>query len=192
MVRAIKGLAILIAAVAAYNLPPLPGHRVLFLGDSITAQWDVRLYFPYLTTFNRGVDGWTSAQILGITPEALLFHPDVVVVEMGVNDMRADNASAFSVVENIVQVVRLSRQNGSRVIVLDVPSTYGAARTKHTGPVTILRLNRVLQSLADIEGYTFVPVFESFTEASTRDGLHPNAAGYGLLRDALQGELWTN
>jgi lysophospholipase L1-like esterase len=69
--------------------PADDGHPLLeFFGDSRALMWG-KPTVPGYTVTNRGVGWQTTAQILGrVERDVIDLHPDVVVVEAGVNDLK--------------------------------------------------------------------------------------------------------
>ena len=62
-------------------------HRVVFLGDSITAEGDWSGWFPELDAINLGVAGDTTDHVLGRLAEVVSADPDEVVLLIGTNDL---------------------------------------------------------------------------------------------------------
>jgi lysophospholipase L1-like esterase len=68
--------------------PPSGRPLLVFFGDSRALMWG-RPNVPGYTVANRGIGWQTTAQILGrIDRDLIPLHPDVVVVEAGVNDLK--------------------------------------------------------------------------------------------------------
>lgn len=65
----------------------LSAKKVVFFGDSRAQQWtppQVNAQF-----LNLGINGQTTAQILGRIPQLSKQNPDIVVIQAGVNDLKA-------------------------------------------------------------------------------------------------------
>jgi len=61
--------------------------RIVFFGDSRIYQWEPLPYMPQCELINRGIPGETTAQsLLRIERDLILLKPDIVVIELGVND----------------------------------------------------------------------------------------------------------
>jgi lysophospholipase L1-like esterase len=110
--------------------PPVtpPRRRVVFFGDSRAQMWISPPDSPELQFVNRGVGNQTSAQVLArFDVEIPPLHPDVLVIEVGVNDLKAiplfpaRHAEIVATVEsNVRELVRRSRALGARVILVTV------------------------------------------------------------------------
>lgn len=98
------------------------GIRVLLLGDSRMAEWP-ELPANYYT-INAGAPAETTAQIL-LGARAVLDSekPDVVVIQAGINDLKAIGVSPADAVEiktncfrNLCELVALARERQAKVI----------------------------------------------------------------------------
>jgi lysophospholipase L1-like esterase len=77
---------------AERSTPPPPGDRpvLLFFGDSRALMWTAPVDLPEWTILDRGIGQQTTAQILlRFDADVPSLHPAVVVLEAGVNDLKA-------------------------------------------------------------------------------------------------------
>lgn len=105
-----------------------PGQtRVVFLGDSRAAAWTS----PDLSRYefvNRGINGETSAQtLLRFTEHVRSLQPDVVVIQVGVNDLKTialfperRESIIANCQANIRQIVEDAKNLGAVVIVTTI------------------------------------------------------------------------
>ena len=118
--------------VAISNSPVQFDSTVLLLGDSRMAQW----HLPQLAGWrvvNAGTGGLTTGQLRLCAPKLLdEFHPDAVVVEVGINDLkylglRPEMASQIVslAASNLTAVVQECVARHCKVIVLE---TWPASR----------------------------------------------------------------
>jgi lysophospholipase L1-like esterase len=76
------------AAKAWPPAPPISARcRVVVLGDSRARQWSTPAAETNLDWINRGLDGQSTAQVRGRWRQILAVQPDVVVLQVGVNDL---------------------------------------------------------------------------------------------------------
>ena len=161
---------------------------VLLLGDSRMAQWEL----PQLAGWrvvNAGAGGLTTGQLRLAAPKLLdEFHPDAVVLEAGINDLKfigLRTASSQQIVSlaasNLNTVVRECAANHCEVIVLETwpagqPDLARRFIWSARIPPAVVALNAQLQHLNSAgQG---IRVVDLFKEA----GLKPEA---GLYRDTL-------
>ncbi|HEY8088876.1 MAG TPA: GDSL-type esterase/lipase family protein [Polyangiaceae bacterium] len=105
-----------------------PRRRVVLLGDSRAQMWISPPDTPELQFVNRGVGNQTSAQVLArFDVEVPPLHPDFLVIEVGVNDLKAiplfpgrRDEIVRDAEDNVRELVRRSRALGARVILATV------------------------------------------------------------------------
>lgn len=174
------------------NLP-----NVVFLGDSITNNWYNNTSFLKDYGFvNMGVSGQTTGQMLQrMGSQVLAAVPDLVVFLGGVNDI-AENDGPVSdnfVIRSIGKIASMARENGAGVVlcsILPINEIYwnpsvdvGDARDR------ILRINGMIEQLCFDEDYVYCDYFNAMkdgrggiVQSLTKDGLHPNTAGYSVMQ----------
>lgn len=177
--------------------------RVVIFGDSRAADWPAPNIEGY-EFYNRGVGGQTSAQ----TSQRFNFHlsdlePDIVVIQAGVNDLKAiplmpeeRNIIIDLCRSNIRQMVEDAQALGATVIVSTILPV---------GEVPFIRQpvwsDDVAQAIYEVNGYIDslqsdrVFVFDGFSaiadgqglipEDYRKDELHLNDQGYIALNEAF-------
>jgi lysophospholipase L1-like esterase len=187
------------------RLPP-PGERearVVFMGDSITDNWDNEGYggfFPGRPYVNRGLSGQTTSQMLvRFRPDVIALKPEAVVILAGTNDI-AGNTGVVpqeAVEDNLASMAELARLHRIRVVlssVLPVDDEDRDAqgqllnRTRCRPPAEIAELNRWLRRYAQEHGHVYLDYAAAMSDERGRmkadlsdDGLHPNAKGYAVM-----------
>jgi lysophospholipase L1-like esterase len=179
---------------------------VLLLGDSRMAQWDLPLLVHWRVV-NAGADGLTTGQLRLCAPKLLdKFHPDAVVLEAAINDLkflglRPDMASQIIslAASNLTTVVHECASRRCKVIVLE---TWPAAQPDLARrlvwnaaiPASVISLNAQIRLLDAPERE--IRVVDLFGEAGLkpeaglyRDTLHFKPAVYQCLTPALEKEL---
>jgi lysophospholipase L1-like esterase len=184
--------------------PPAPDKpRVVFLGDSITDNWNnpgFGGFFPGKGYINRGISGQTTPQmLLRFRADVLALKPAVVVLLAGTNDIAGNTGpmTLEATADNISMMSELARANGVRMVLSSVMpvSDYakdasGAAvnRTRQRSPEKIAALNAWLTDYAQREGHVYLDYVtpladeKGFLKADLADdGLHPNLKGYAVI-----------
>lgn len=180
----------------------LPNHhpRVLFVGDSLTEWW--LLYgiaswnadFAPLGAYDDGVAGDTTSNLLYRLDSGSLagIAPEVVVVEIGTNNIGLLDQPAAEVVGGITAVIDTlhARLPAARILLEDVYPRDNAhtprrlevdsinstlARTRFQAPVTLVDPGQALLG----PDQAFKP------GVIHNDLLHPTAAGYRILAAQL-------
>jgi lysophospholipase L1-like esterase len=113
---------------ASERAHPPAGHPLLvFFGDSRALMWG-RPAVAGFTVANRGIGWQTTAQILArVDSDLLAAHPDVVVLEAGVNDLKViaefpeRRAEIVGDCEaNLTKIIEACRRAGATVIVTSI------------------------------------------------------------------------
>lgn len=175
--------------------PPVRGeNRVVYIGDSITESW--ASYFPALFSgkpyIGRGISGQTTPQILvRFRQDAVLLKPKVVVILAGTNDIAGNTGpSSLEMIEhNLASMAEIARANGIRVVVSSVLPAYDYPWKRGLDPAPkIVALNSWIRSYAEETGAVYLDYHSAMADARgglradlTRDGVHPNAAGYAVM-----------
>lgn len=176
----------------------LSPRRVVFYGDSRAAWW-VAPRAAGLQCTPCGFPGATAAYVLQRLPGALApLRPDVVVVQVGVNDLveltygRWGQARvAELLVGTIAAIVAGARGLGARVVLTTIFPVGRGPLPDRALQAAIAELNDLLRglaapgvalldsaaALADPDGYV--------RDAYAADELHLSAAGYRALNAAL-------
>ena len=187
-----------------------PKHTVLLIGDSRIAEWGL----PSLddcTVINAGVNGITTSQ-LRLRMAALLdeHHPDVAVIQVGINDLKILGLRpelSESVINlcasNIVAMARECESRNIKVIVTEIwpVGEIEIARRFVWGPAVTnalahINLQLTLVSSPD-KNIRVVNLFQETANENKeptrrgwyRDALHLKPEAYDLLTSALKKQL---
>jgi len=173
---------------------PVDPGRVVFMGDSITDGWRLDQAFPGKPYVNRGIGGQTTPQMLvRMFPDVINLKPAAMVLLAGTNDIaRNTGPTTLKMIQDNIQAMsELARAHGIKVVLCAVLPIADYGRTPQSAqrpPADILRLNEWMKSYAAQSGAIYADYFSPTVDAKgflkegiSADGLHPNAAGYGLM-----------
>lgn len=176
--------------------PPAPSEdRVVFMGDSILDAWGRSLgeFFPGKPYINRGISGQTTPQMLiRFRPDVIALQPKVVVILAGTNDI-AGNTGPETLEEiegNLKSMAQLAQANGIKVVLSSLTPVcdYIKPQTERRPPDKIIALNAWIKNYCARNGFTYLDYYSAMLDDNkmlatdlTRDGLHPNAAGYAVM-----------
>lgn len=179
--------------------------RVVFFGDSITDRWSQTQsggFFPGRPYVNRGIGGQTTGQmLLRFRADVLALQPRVVVILAGTNDL-AGNAGPVTpdqLMDNLVTMTELARLKGIRVVLAsilpvadDKVDASGQPLIRSRGkPLDLLKSinGRIAQYASGQRETRYLDYFTAMATPTgtlkselNDDGLHPNKAGYAVMR----------
>jgi lysophospholipase L1-like esterase len=196
------------AAERSLAAPAIGTTRVVFFGDSRALMWPspaARAGFEFV---NRGIGYQTTAQILGRIDEDLApLKPNIVVLELGVNDLKAIPlmpGKRALIVErckaNIAKVVARCRELGAKVILAtvfplgDIPLSRKVYMSSDVA-VAISEVNTWVKSIGS-QGITILEASPTLQDGSghlqnkyAADFLHLSPEGYNALEPVLNKAL---
>lgn len=168
--------------------------KVVFIGDSITEIWchaDPDLFSNGLV--GRGISGQTTPQtLIRFYPDVVALKPAVVHILCGGNDI-AGNTGATTPQDyknNVLAMLDLAQFNGIKVLLGSITPAAGFTHSPQVRPIgRIAALNEWLHRTARERDAVYVDYYNalvaddrSLPPKYTNDGLHPNKAGYDVMR----------
>ena len=187
------------ACAAAPAAPPpavQSGRVIVAFGDSLTAGFGVPADQTYparlaerlkregydYRVVNAGVSGDTSAGGVRRVDWTLQLKPEIVILELGVNDaLRGQKLAGIRA--NLDQMVTRFQAAGARVLVagMRLPPNYGDRYAED--------FHRLYAEVARTHQAALMPFFLDGVGAVARlnqaDGIHPTAEGYAIVVDRL-------
>jgi lysophospholipase L1-like esterase len=175
--------------------PPAAGERrVVFMGNSITDSWAhfFPQMFPGKAYVGRGISGQTTPQMLvRFRQDVIALKPAVVVILAGTNDIAGNTGpSTLEMIEdNLMSMTELAHANGIRVVLSSVLPVYDYPWRPGLQPAAkIIALNTWMKSYAARVGAVYLDFHSAMSDERqglrsdlTRDGVHPNEAGYRIM-----------
>lgn len=151
-------------------------QRVVFIGDSITARWDLDGYFGK-GFINKGVESQNAEVIAArFQTDVVSLKPDIVVILAGTNDVRSESNLALAH-DSVAAMAQMARANGIRPVVCTIPPVLAHLGSMQTYNL-LLTSDPALQvtcdyyrALTDTNGTPIEGVLND-------DGVHPSILGY--------------
>lgn len=173
-----------------------PAHppRAVFIGDSITENWIAADPDMFAHGFlDRGISGQTSAQlVVRFWQDVVALHPVVVHIMIGTNDIAGNTGPTTpEAYQNAIRaMVAMARANGIAVVLGSIPPTSRFDwAPRHQPAPWVATLNAWLRDYADVEGLGYANYYAAlvgpggaFPREFAPDGVHPNQAGYAVMR----------
>ena len=179
--------------------------RVVFMGDSITEGWHFdgpNGSFPGKPYINRGISGQTTPQMLvRFRQDVIGLQPKVVVVLAGTNDIAGNTGpeNLEQIEDNLASMADLATANHIRVVLCSVLPAYDYRWAPGLEPAEkIVALNTWIRSYAAEKGYVYVDFHSAMKDQRdglpanlSRDGVHPNPAGYAIMAPLVEAGIKT-
>lgn len=176
--------------------------RVVFMGDSITDNWQQErfgFFVPAKPYIDRGISGQTTPQMLvRFRPDVIDLNPKVVVILAGTNDIAGNTGPMTNddIVRNLESMAELAKAHDIKVVLASItptsayhPPANGGAPQTTTRPMARIRwINDWMKRYAADHGHVYLDYFTPMLDTTgvmkaelTGDDLHPNAAGYAIM-----------
>lgn len=168
---------------------------VVFLGDSITQNWEKGLAgaFPGLKIANRGISGDTTRGVLlRLQEDVLSLDPAAVVLLIGTNDLE-EGATPETVVSNLRLIVQQLKQHDDRMPII-LCQVFPSSATMKRSAAQIKAVNAGY--LATVKNDPQIVTLDTWSlyadatgdapKAEFPDLLHPNQAGYARWAASLR------
>ena len=175
--------------------PPAAGEqRVVFYGNSITEAWApyFATEFPGKPYIGRGISGQTTPQLLvRFRQDVVALHPAVVVILAGTNDIAGNTGpSSLGMIEdNLASMTEIAQANNIRVVLSSVLPVFDYPWKRGLEPAPkIAALNTWIRDYAASHHATYLDYYSALVDdrggmrpGTSRDGVHPTAAGYAIM-----------
>jgi len=181
-------------AFANYNKYAKPGG-IVFVGDSITQDFNVYEYFPEHKVYNRGIGGDTSKGVLTRLNESVFdLKPAKVYLNIGTNDLELIDDGIENIHKRIKEIIGKIKEFDKTIEIFFV-SVYPVNPNMDNGTVG-KRNNNDIKELNDlvssIEGIKYINLFEQLLRGDylnpdySIEGLHMNQNGYEIIKEEIK------
>lgn len=177
-------------------------NNYLFLGDSITEQYDLKEYYEDYPVVNSGVSGdYTSSIVKDMKKRVYDYNPSKVFLLIGINDLR-NGKDVSEIVSNTKEIIKLIKENRpySEIYLesiypinkTDDDKISDSVRDIEFDNEKIIEVNDLLKDLAKDEKITYVDLYNKLIDddgnlniSYTKDGLHISSEGYECITKEL-------
>mgnify|MGYP004494787667 FL=1 len=177
-------------------------NNYLFLGDSITEQYDLKEYYEDYPVVNSGVSGdYTSSIVENMKKRVYDYNPSKVFLLIGINDLR-NRKDVSEIVSNTKEIIKLIKENRpySEIYLesiypinkTDDDKISDSVRDIEFDNEKIIEVNDLLKDLAKDEKITYVDLYNKLIDddgnlniSYTKDGLHISSEGYECITKEL-------
>ncbi|UTH13136.1 GDSL-type esterase/lipase family protein [Macrococcus equipercicus] len=181
---------------------------VLFIGDSITAYWDLDSYFELTNgkrIINRGISNDRSMYLKRrFQADALQLKPDYIILSIGVNntkdldqqlDQETSDQLVLQITQDIKDMVSMAETQHIPMAITSVTATNRRhLKSFELRAATIKRINDELQQFAQRQRIPYIDYYSRMTLTGdvdclnpelSDDGLHPHVLGYDIMAQTV-------
>ena len=177
------------------GLPDENEKRIVFMGDSITEEWG-NLYPEFFSGnyyINRGIGGQTTPQMLiRFKPDAIDLNPHAIIILAGTNDIAGNTgpSTVRMITDNIFSMAELAIAYEIKVVLSSILPVYQYPWVDDVldPPSAIDSINSKIKEYVKNKGLVYLDYYSSMVDDRkglklefTRDGVHPNEAGYRAM-----------
>jgi lysophospholipase L1-like esterase len=130
--------------------------------------------------------------LIRFRPDVIALKPKVVVILAGTNDLAGNTGPSTlgAIEDNLTSMAELAKANGIRVVLASLLPVcdYIKPQTSRRPPEQIIAVNAWMKDYAARNGLVYLDYYSAmlddknmFKQDLTRDGLHPNDAGYAVM-----------
>ena len=173
-----------------YKYSPDIDNEIIFLGNSITAAFQIAEFLPGYNIRNRGISGNTTNDILNRIDDIAGIKPVKVFIMMGINDI-VENVPVKNLLDNYSQIIEKIKNQSpeTKIFIQSILPVSKSASVFFSGDENkinqmIDEVNQKLIQMAKERNLVYIDlndVFKSKGELKDEyswDGIHINARGY--------------
>ena len=168
----------------------VPIQTVAFIGDSITAAWNVGDCIK--NAFNAGVPGNTTLKMSErFQSDVIGRHPVAVVIMGGTNDMAGGAFTDYGT-DKVRDMALEARKNAITPIIATIPPMSDVPTTWGWGPNIVPEWNARIKAMAATNSFKVVDYYPLFLKDGEQNmslydnPTHPNKAGDDLMCEAVR------
>jgi acyl-CoA thioesterase-1 len=170
-------------------------NNVVFIGDSITAGWNLAQSFPGKNYVNRGVPGESAESILiRFDADVISAKPDAVVILAGTNSLEWDTNEK---IESLLQqMYEKAKTNGIRVVACTITPRRADGVDPNDYTPKIVVINAWIRQYVTTHDLGIADYYPAMADTQgwlrtdlARDHVHPNDVGYAVMTPIASGAL---
>jgi lysophospholipase L1-like esterase len=171
-----------------FEVLPDDTAEIVFIGNSITERCELSELFNNPRIKNRGIGSDMTTGVLARLPEITRSHPDMIFIEIGINDL-SKGFTTPNIINNYTAILNRIQGDTPDTKVF-IQSVLPVAASNPISNDSIQVLNSLLKGLSDTSA-VYIDLYSSFVSggqmnpAYTLDGVHLNGQGYLLMRELL-------
>lgn len=177
---------------------------IIFVGDSLTDNYNVYEYYKGYDVYNRGIGGDTTIGLLKRMNESVYdLKPSIVVLLIGINDFElVENSTPETIYQNISKIVSEIHKNllDTKIILESLYPVNKSDNFKINQPSVMRKsnskINEVNEKIKDIPGVYYLNIHDLLLDDNkelkieyTMEGLHVNTFGYHFVTKIIKDKI---
>ena len=181
-----------------FKVFPKSKNSIIFIGNSLTQNFEFAELFQNLSIKNRGIIGDYTSTLYNRLEPIIEEKPEKIFIEIGINDLGI-NLPNDSLVNNYIKIIDKlqSKTPNSKIYIQSIfpvknDSQYLKSITNPEVNKNVVLVNKELKSICEKKKMTYIDIYSSFelegqmNPKYSIDGVHLNGTGYLLWRDKLK------
>ncbi|MES2238847.1 MAG: GDSL-type esterase/lipase family protein [Bacteroidota bacterium] len=177
---------------------PIESNSVIFLGNSLTQNFEISEFFHDLKIKNRGINGDVIPGIIKRINPIIKAEPKKIFLEIGINDLGRGELKDNVVFnyKKLIDIIRLRLPNTELYVQSIFPTELYSEDlpiycTKNVNK-DVVKVNDELLKYASVKKYHFIDTYRYFEKNGclnkdySVDGVHLNSKGYKLWAKVLK------
>ena len=179
---------------------PNQSHEIIMLGDSHVQNFEWHEIFKNVSIINRGINGDITKGVLNRIDEVVKSQPDMVFLEVGINDLLFGFAmdSVFNNYTVIIQTIKTKSPVTEIYVHSLLPTSRNINYTNSPVLPNILAFNKRLGEYCDAQQIPYIDLFSNLVSEQKLnphydcgDDLHLNSEGYKLWCQVIKNYIVT-
>jgi lysophospholipase L1-like esterase len=164
-------------------------NAIVFLGDSITDNYDWYEEFQNINIQNRGISQDTTDGVLNRLDDIVAEKPKKIFLMLGINDLGQSKTVNYIInnYDNIINKIKTESPDTIIYIQSVLPINKSLNGSGVINIEDIIKLNTNLQQLSNCQNIIYIDIYDSvkdddnnLNKSLTYDGTHLNGEGYKI------------
>lgn len=181
-----------------FEVLPKDSNSIVFLGNSLTQQFELAELFRNVNMKNRGIVGDITKGVLQRLNPIVALQPKQIFIEIGINDLFM-NIPQDTLLQNYAQIIDTIKLHCPKTklyiqSIFPVSNSKPSLETFDTKKINdgIKLVNEKLKRLASSKKTNYIDLYNKFVlngelaDKYTTDGLHLNGGAYMLWTETLK------
>jgi lysophospholipase L1-like esterase len=168
---------------------------IVFVGDSITQDFNVYEYFPGKQVYNRGIGGDTSQGVLTRLNESIFdLKPSKVILQIGTNDLELLDDGVEAIHQRIKRIIKEIKtfDKSIDIVLLSVYPVNPLIDRKTVGKRKNQDIQELNHLLSQVDEVIYLDIYSQLEKDNvlnpdyTLEGLHLNQKGYQVIKKEIE------